>query len=655
MTNNNDKNSNEILPITLKWNKHIYDMNLHYKKSVDGTPVMTTSLFEMQNEIEDLTGVPVDRQKLLCKALWKGTLKAPGAKDDIASASLLQEKIDLAKVFMKSNTKPVQITLLGSAQVLAQPTNVTKFMEDLTPAQVQEAKQREYQAALAQAEGMIPALQVEPPNRKDDQNRMPSEVYAYNPMVTGLPQGQIESLLKTSQGDRQKLLASQVQDSKSTVLQGQVLMTLGMELRRSYINDMAVLPNGTLVTGLEDGHIQLWRHGQLQEDLVHTGSNSQDGGIRSVVAIDNQLFATSAKNSIRFWNDVGEPLLGVQAAPIPGATTPLHLTLLPNLTNSTNDAKSSKIYALATHYGITRDNTDPSRMFRLPPQNDVERQRRALAEAQEAQLQASLRDISQKVQVWYTTVDQETTRLAPLQSKILTIPDGSGSRITCLETIAYDGGCLLLVGDASGGIRRWRMNWNPTTQTLDTRHVDYTALRGSTGLAIVALKYLVQANALAVSTTVTETSMPSIPSNRVVEVSRERAVHLFHSVARVENGLLWYRTLDGHPKDFVHALCELPTGDLVTAGGKLDATLQVWGYREHVSAFTSDVKEDKEIQSETAAMDVDDQELVQSQSKQSFHGDIGYVLGLEVLRDQKEGSEYFALAAARYNVVKLFL
>jgi WD40 repeat protein len=71
--------------------------------------------------------------------------------------------------------------------------------------------------------------------------------------------------------------------------------------------------------------------------------------------------------------------------------------------------------------------------------------------------------------------------------------------------------------------------------------------------------------------------------------------------------------LNGH-KDVVQCICELPNGDLLTGGGKLDATLQLW-------------KQEQDI-------------TVQTESAKTL-SDVGYVFSLATLPDAKAGSNRF--------------
>ena len=84
-------------------------------------------------------------------------------------------------------------------------------------------------------------------------------------------------------------------------------------------------------------------------------------------------------------------------------------------------------------------------------------------------------------------------------------------------------------------------------------------------------------------------------------------------------------------------MCELPNGDLLTGGGKFDATLQLWS-RSQLEPPTD---------SEGTA-----HEVTKSQKTMS---DVGYVFALTVLPDAKNDSTYYAVAAARYNTVKVVI
>jgi hypothetical protein len=211
-----DTSEAATIPVTLKWNKQVYSLVIY----------MGETATQFKQRVEATTGVPVTRQKLMAKkGGWKGTLK-----DDVI--------LDAASIVisMNSASSSLVVTLIGSAETLAGPTQKTTFIEDLTPAQLRAAEDAQAQEAMGSAEGMIHALQF-PPHRRDDQKQ---EMYQYNRLVTGLPQRQIEQDLKYGQGV-----------SNNQELQGTVAMNLGMELRRAYVNDLAVLEDGTCVSAMD--------------------------------------------------------------------------------------------------------------------------------------------------------------------------------------------------------------------------------------------------------------------------------------------------------------------------------------------------------------------------------------------------------------------
>ena len=89
--------------------------------------------------------------------------------------------------------------------------------------------------------------------------------HVYNRLVTGMTQERIEQLLRykrllyeqyynfqhQEQQHKQQKEETQKQQSisipsKPPTLQGRVAMTLGLELRRAYVNDLCALPNGTM-------------------------------------------------------------------------------------------------------------------------------------------------------------------------------------------------------------------------------------------------------------------------------------------------------------------------------------------------------------------------------------------------------------------------
>lgn len=124
---------------------------------------------------------------------------------------------------------------------------------------------------------------------------------------------------------------------------------MGMELRRAYVNDLAVLEDGTLVSALDDGHVQLWKHCRRVRDIVHNKPGGAVGflfgaeafsGVDSVLALDDGngndncndsspfAFCTAGRGCLRVWDSEGEPLLGPILSPFPLAS-PTGLVRIP--------------------------------------------------------------------------------------------------------------------------------------------------------------------------------------------------------------------------------------------------------------------------------------------------------------------------------------
>lgn len=184
------------------------------------------------------------------------------------------------------------ITLIGSADVLVEtkPEDRPIFEEDLTEEEREAIAKKNWEISQSQSVGDIVALQLEPGWHRsrdcDHDNTTMSnvdEMISYNRLVTGLPQWQIEEKLRLrtnmnvnmtmkmkmtfeeetgTNPDASSSLDDNNDDKKSTNenaqgLLGEVAMTMGMELRRAYVNSLAVLQQhhddddgtGTLVSG----------------------------------------------------------------------------------------------------------------------------------------------------------------------------------------------------------------------------------------------------------------------------------------------------------------------------------------------------------------------------------------------------------------------
>lgn len=593
------ENEHKTIPLKVKWSKQNFALTVN----------VGSSGVALKERIQSLTGVPMARQKLLCKKGWKGSLP-----DDFC-------------FIHTTNTTPISITLIGSADTLSEPKEKTKFVEDLTAEEIQAAQQEEIQMAMANSVGMIPALQKPPQFRKDGKQ----EMYQYNRLVSGMPQEQIEDWIRSKNSNNDLL--------------GKVAMTLGLELRRAYINDFAVRKDGTLISALDDGHVQLWKHGELQEDLIHAPNTN----VYKAIAFENNnpriAFATSGGGMIKLWDAEGTPCLTLPT-PLTG-TTPSSLVNLP-IDNHT--------ICIATSFQITRQ-SDPNQ-FRLPPQDDEGRRRRAMAQAQEAVIQESLDRMAQSVQVWVGSTTANTQRQQQPQQlrSILIQPEQiDAAPITTLAVLPNRNNVkepFLVCGDTAGGIRLWKLSQQQGAhgqQVVQFHPFAFYQLVPEENVGkrcrILCMKTLSDGR-LTISTqtkqgepfprfftTATPISVPYSQSVYILDlVSSSSSSTTMPPTPILEN------VLHGHPKDAVICLCELPNGDLLTGGGKMDATLQRW----KLSSSSSQGGET----------------ILQTESHQSFPN-VGYVLALTVLPDHRTQppgtAAHFAVAAARYNVIQILL
>jgi WD40 repeat protein len=584
---------NEI-PISLKWSKQVFSLTIQIGDSGRS----------MKEQVQELTHVPIERQKLLCSKKkgsihWKGSLSNDfifTVADDASSIS-----------------PPLVVTLIGSAEAIQAPKVRTQFVEDMTDEERRAVDEATEQDAAQHAVGMIAALQL-PPHHRDDGKQ---ETYQYNRLVSGLPQRQIEDLVRQEN------------------FVGEVAMTMGSELRRAYVNDLAVIQSdGTLISALDDGHVQLWRHGQIQYDVIHDGG---DGGVDSVVSIDSSsnkiAFCTSGRGCFRLWSHDAQNLVSIPT-PVPGIS-PVSLVQVPILQNN-----NSNLICLAARFQITQH--PPPNQFHLVPQDEEGRRRRVMAEAQEAARQEVMNKMSRSIQVIYGSADGTSQ----LRSHLLTVEGENAAPITCLTAFATQDNTsgFLVSGDAIGGIGFWKpqvMQENGRDVVKCTQ-LSYTQLvpDNEGGSSIVCMEPIGDGRHLAVSTrmttgrTTTSATRLSVPLSQAVYV-----LDVGSSDGSSDGNFHISRILTGHTKDAVHCMQALPNGDLLTGGGKFDATLQLWSSAQ---LFTND------------GVDERNEPLQSSQASQQLSS-VGYVFAMATLPDKQNGSSRFAIAAARYNTVKIIL
>jgi WD40 repeat protein len=583
--------------IALKWGKQ--SLNLTVQRGMSGSDV--------KHQIQDLTNVPPTRQKILCPKLWKGALK----------------DTDIIPDDIPDNTK---LTLIGTADTLAEKSieERPRFVEDMTDEEIWKLKQIAKNGNGVDNNGPIidiVALQKEHGMDRDD-GKM--EMYEYNRLVTGLPQQQINDMLvqrmeKEEGGDKKVEQSTNI----ITELQGELAMTMGLQLRRAYINSLAVLSDGTLISGLDDGHVQFWKRGEMLKDARHTGGCVDEVVVfpssSGIVAGGGPAFATSGDGSICLWTQDGNHIASLPCFP---GTTAASMTVA-SITIAVEEGSGMHYYYLAACFRITRQ-TDPNQ-FRLPPQNEAERRRREAAEMQEEMIQNQLLDVSRRVKVWmYDASQSNNGRVAFHEELIAPHETNVAERLPSTTKLADVNGNLVC-GDETG-IQIF-------AATRDRKFQRTSALQFQYLCDIDCMEPL-HDDFLAVSISRKSTTEEvSVPSSAVrLQLPTARGVY----IVNIESATV-RAVLDGHC-DSIKCICPLPDGGLLTAGGKFDATVQLWR-SETLTKVTKSRDENDEIESF-------------SESKKLKKP--GYVFDLKVLPD-KNGSAVYAIAAARYNTINIII
>jgi hypothetical protein len=669
-----------------------------------------------------------------------------GYDDSTSLGTIYSEPIELS------------VTLMGTADVLAplnnnqnknKNNNITIFREDMTPFEKKEEERRELMDSMGNVAAMIPALQIPPvyrqPPEKDNDSAVSDyeEDRAYDRLVHGCSQLRIDALLK-----QQKRKREQPKDeedpygfpSPRSQLMGRIVMTMGLQLQRAYVNDLAVLnQDGTLVSGLDDGHVHMWKNCQKVNDIVHQSAGGIGifdafPGVDSVVALDHDkgspaAFATAGRGVIRVWDSEGEPLLG-RSSPLP-YTSPTGLVRIPIRSSSSKN----NILCLAARFRVARP---PSRRPRLVPQDNAGRQRVQDIERSEAMVNEDLTNLSKSVQVLYfdtasriatsgssTNTDTNTRNATfgnndgnanpnpTLRSLFLNMPNP----VTALASWKDSNTDFLVVGDDRGGITFWKIaqatassmrgsrstsllhgsratgidrnnnNNDPRLTCTKIRYLKISSLEDPTESqsAIACLKYVEETKQLFISTKeIPPTPISSSPSDD--SLSREcpttifplkppQAVHCI-SVDAILNSNHDHHdpldfTLDGH-KDVVTCILPLPNGDLVTSGGKMDATTQVWS-RSQLRGAAARIREQDGVNGgldnySVAFLDASPPPPILTEA--TTINLCGYVFAAELLEDFKSkengggkgdksnsnsADNPFAIAVARYNVVKIVI
>ena len=260
-------------------------------------------------------------------------------------------------------------------------------------------------------------------------------------------------------------------------------------------------------------------------------------------------------------------------------------------------------------------------------------------------MREALDRVARSVQVWSVAGGRAEPRSAVLE------PDDGGGRVTALAALPAGDGhrpCLVC-GDDAGGLRLWTGH-APESPGQDVRWecarlLQFRAPPDTEGQISVACLEPLPHRRLAVSFEVG--AVPAgVGARRLaagataLDVPRARAVVVV-DVTRAAVAAV----LDGH-RDAVRCMCALPDGGLATGGGKLDATVRVWGPSQVRGGGG---------EGEEGGQEVDQGPALRVVSEGTTLEKVGYCFALKALPDATPGSRRFALAAARYNVVKICL
>ncbi len=714
--------------VFLQWSKQKFDFEITVPSNTAAPKFNGRSFKEL---VYKLTKVPVERQKIVVSRIksesgrkikwWKGVLR-----DDFDFCLTLAQQRDAS-----AGEEPIElsVTLMGSAEILAPNQKKTVFVEDMTTAEKKAAEERDEAAAMANVAAMIPALQIPPSYRQPPTNVVSvnseyEEDSAYDRLVHGFSQLRIDALLR-----RQQTPENPLKDPFPPPPQmlGRVVLTLGLEVQRAYVNDLAVLSqDGTLVSGMDDGHIHMWKHCQKVKDLIHQSAGGIGifdafPGVDSVLALDNSegyspaAFATAGRGCIRVWDSEGESLLG-RSSPLPFAS-PTGLIRIPIGYRTDRDYNS--VLCLAARF---RTAPPPSRRPRLVPQDNAGRRRVQQIETSESLVVADLTNLSKSVQILYVDAahgekaspsnhnDNFGSNPGKAKPQLRSLFLKSPNPVTCMESWQDGHKTYLVVGDSLGGLMFWKltiskpqlapasyrgsqsasalratpMNRNnnnennaPRITCTKLRYLKIASLEDPTETrsAIACLKYLGVRKQLFVSTKeIPPTTIASMSYDDSGDVSTTcfpikppQAVHCINVDAIINKSHhdpLDF-TLDGH-KDVVQSILPLPNGDLVTAGGRLDATTKIWP-RHKLLAATGVVSDQGETASIASMLDASFPPVLKKPDTANV---AGYVFGMELLEDFKikngeDGNKSrrlnprtfnpFAVAVAQYNVVKIVI
>jgi len=620
----------EGIPAVVKWGKQRYDVLLRPGSSSDA----------LKEEMFLFTGVPPGRQRMMCPGAWKGMLKA---------GAVLDETLALA-----AGQTEFSIMLVGTAEKMEEAEKTIVFAEDLK----ETGGNAEMKGDEIDACNIIALQKI--PRARDDRK---VEWYRYSHFVLGQPQRQIEDYIRRQ---REQVLQG---ERGPRLLRDCCVAQFGVELGASYISVLAVLSDGTLVSGMENGKIQLWRHCERLREVVH--GPDAISCVTTLQGCHGVAFATGAAGSVKFWSSEGDCLKTFMAF---YGTTPTCLVAL----------CSPAYNCLAVVFRQARP-FDPN-AFRLVPANEEQRRRRAEAEAAQVQAQAAFDLHSSQVQILELSErgDIRLTFLGPI--------DSLGSFVTSLAVMGCDG---IVAGNAQGGLHLWSLgNSAVGNSVLEWKFTKALQLWpnvanvgdggvGSGGVSVVCMQALaVNSNVLAVSVEATSSAHNGAGSGVARAYIPTHGVVLIDMATCVVLAVLTAHT------DVVRCMCAMPDGGLVTGGGKRDATVRTWHPSQwHASKerLPSETAPGLSFDSNLAHLNIDSARTDAQQGESAREGEatvedpagtvayqqgvvpklvqgavqtlreLGYVFALTILADEKQGSQVFALAGARYNTVKICL
>jgi WD40 repeat protein len=709
-------NKNQLITIRRNGNRKEEKNNENGNNNANhhqGSQIIAT----LKQDVEELTSVPCQRQKLICKALWKGVLKDTRE----AEAEL---KSNIQKCHQQNNQNNdndndnalvvVSVTLIGSAETLQEKPQEqrTKFIEDMSEAELKDLEQKElidrfkhsnmHNISTSLPVGDIIAIQCEPGQAARlvaQQEQKTKQFHSGGANATGRQaMYQEHRLIKgLSQYHIQEKLRERQRATQPTKLIGDVVMTMGRELGRGYVNSLAVLNNGTLVSALDDGHVQLWNRGHLIKDVVHgTG-----GGVEHVMSIPTSngngntksLFVTGGIGMLKVWNDQAKCFITMRT---PQGTSPASITT-GSLFNNDSDCKQRFI---ACCVKVTRQ--ENPNQFHLIPQDAEGRRRRAQAQALEIQTRQHLQNVSTSVRYWiFNESDEIVSRRDSLnlsQGSIHPTYDFNNHEnfvpaaiIQVATTRDY-----LICADEFGGLSPQKfaiassINTTPpptrqsssqfnnnddasnhfTPSTFIQLFVDELSTSTSTNESLfcctISCMEPIKDNLLAVATDFSQTmtssnetqgrfsssssssSSSSLAGSSVVHLKlpHPRAV----SIIDLDNKIVQI-VLNAH-KDSVRSICLTPSGDILTAGGKFDATVKVWDCITWTTAMKSHVNNsDIYLEQQVVVKDVNPENAPVLTDAETLK-EPGYVFDLKILPSELDTALY-VVACARYNVIKI--